>query len=293
MRTTTPLDADHGNGPLVRDISDTAFWVAYHRAVETERPDAHFRDPYARALAGERGRRIATARGFGSRNGWAFTARTVLFDRIVDDAVRSSVDLVVNLAAGLDTRPYRMDLPAALRWIEIDLPGILDYKEGILGGATPRCQLERVRLDLSDEPARRALFSRLALGSSNALIVTEGLIIYLSREQVVSLARDLAAPPPFRRWAIDLSSPGLLKMMARQAGKAIVDAGAPFRFAPVEGPEFFLPLRWTPVRVDALLDAARTQNRLSWFMRLLAALPQGKTVNPNRPWSAVLELRRE
>ena len=49
---------------LVRDISDTALWVAYYRAQETDRPDALFRDPFARALAGERGEKIAKAQTF-------------------------------------------------------------------------------------------------------------------------------------------------------------------------------------------------------------------------------------
>jgi O-methyltransferase involved in polyketide biosynthesis len=45
--------------PLVRDVSDTARWVAYFRARETQRADALFRDPFAERLAGEQGFRIA------------------------------------------------------------------------------------------------------------------------------------------------------------------------------------------------------------------------------------------
>ena len=108
---------------LIRNISDTALWVAPYRAAETERPDAVFKDPFARALAGERGRQIAKAQKFGDQNAWSFTARTVLFDRFITEVVRDGADTVVNLAAGLDTRPYRMDLPNALRGIEVDLPG--------------------------------------------------------------------------------------------------------------------------------------------------------------------------
>jgi O-methyltransferase involved in polyketide biosynthesis len=43
----------------IRDVSDTAIWVAYYRARETERPDAMFRDPLARVLVGDRGEKIA------------------------------------------------------------------------------------------------------------------------------------------------------------------------------------------------------------------------------------------
>jgi Leucine carboxyl methyltransferase len=65
--------------------------------------------------------------------------------------------MVVNLAAGLDTRPYRMDLPSSRLWVEVDLPDLLDYKEEVLKSESPRCRLERVRLDLSNCDASRGL----------------------------------------------------------------------------------------------------------------------------------------
>src|SRR6516225_2759316 len=177
--------------PLIRDISDTARWVAVYRARESERPDAAFRDPYARALAGERGEQIARAVEFGEEHAWSFIARTYLFDRVVMRAVEGGVDLIVNLAAGLDARPYRMSLPPTLRWIEVDLPEILDYKEKILQSTTPACQLERVRLDLSNVDARRGLFARLGRSATNVLVLTEGLLVYLMPADVCALAADL------------------------------------------------------------------------------------------------------
>src|SRR5262249_24123724 len=164
--------------PLIRDISDTARWVAAYRAQESERPDAVFRDPYARALAGERGEHIAKSLPFTDENAWTFVARTYLFDRYIARVIKAGAGLVVNLAAGLDTRPYRMDLPATLRWVEVDLPDILDYKEEILAraNATPRCALERVRLDLSNHDARRGLFNRLGREATHAAVVAEGLV---------------------------------------------------------------------------------------------------------------------
>ena len=177
------------NDPLIRDISDTARWVAVYRARETDRPDAVFRDPFARALAGERGEKIAQALAV-DEIAWSFIARTYLVDRFVTRLVEHGVDLVVNLAAGLDTRPYRMTLPASLRWVEIDLPDILDYKEEILAGATPACALERVRLDLSNVDARRGVFDRLGRGSRMALILSEGLLIYLMAPEVGAYLRE-------------------------------------------------------------------------------------------------------
>ncbi len=123
--------------PLIRNISDTARWVAVYRARESERPDALFRDPFAARLAGKRGEEIAAEVLRRSRNDWSLVIRTYLFDRFVDDHVRRGGDMVINLAAGLDARPYRMDLPPSLRWVEVDLPGIVDYKEEVLAGEKP------------------------------------------------------------------------------------------------------------------------------------------------------------
>src|SRR5438552_648388 len=103
--------------------SGTSRWVAVYRARETERPDALFRDPHARKLAGERGEEIERLLSGGKDlQSWSFVTRTVVFDRLVAEQVRKGADLVVNLAAGLDTRPYRMALPSSLRWIAVDLP---------------------------------------------------------------------------------------------------------------------------------------------------------------------------
>lgn len=278
--------------PLIRDISDTARWVASYRARESERPDAVFRDPFARALAGERGEEIARALPFTDETSWPFVARTYLFDRHIARHVKAGADLVVNLAAGLDTRPYRMDLPATLRWVEVDLPEILEYKEQVLADAKPVCVLERVPLDLSNHDARRGLFARLAREATNVLVVSEGLLIYLMRDEVSALGRDLAAAPSFRHWIVDISSPGLIQMMEQRMGDVMKQAGAPFLFAPTEGPAFFESCGWTPVEVGSLLKAARRLDRLPLFLRMVAMLPESSGAQGSRPWAAVCALAK-
>src|ERR1700757_703785 len=134
--------------PTIRHISDTARWAAMYRARETEREDALFRDPFARRLAGERGEQIAKATPFHEKHSWSWVTRTYLFDRIIGEEIVHGADTVVNLAAGLDARPYRMPLPGSLRWVEVDLPEILDYKEELLKSEKTACTLERVRLAL-------------------------------------------------------------------------------------------------------------------------------------------------
>src|SRR5262249_812184 len=188
--------------PLIRNISDTALWVAIYRARESERPDALFKDPFARKLAGERGEQIAATTQLKSSPDWPYVARTVRFDQIVREQVEQGADLVINLAAGLDTRPYRMELLALFRWVEVHLAAMIDYKGGILFAEKPRCALERVRLDLSDVAVRRRLFQHFGSSARKALVMTEGLLAYMTRDEVTSFARDLAAQPSFSDWAI-------------------------------------------------------------------------------------------
>jgi methyltransferase (TIGR00027 family) len=273
--------------PLIRNISDTARWVAVYRARESERPDALFRDPFAGRLAGERGAEIAAEVLKRSRNDWSLVLRTYLFDSFITDYVRRGGDMVINMAAGLDARPYRMDLPSSLRWVEVDLPDILDYKEGILAGEKPRCALRRVRLDLANREARRALFAELGGESKGSLIVTEGLIVYLSAEQVAGFAQDLAAPAGFRWWALDLMSPGLKKMIMGQIGELLNEARAPLQFSPEEGPGFFARYGWRPEAVHSILKWAGKKKRIPFLMRLVALLPESQGRQGAHPWGAV------
>lgn len=276
----------------IRNISDTAIWAANYRARETERPDALFRDPFARRLVGERGDHIAAALKSQERHSWAWVMRTVLFDRLITEQIAGGVDMVVNLAAGLDARPYRMSLPAALQWVEVDLPEPLDYKEEVLRGDEPGCALERIRLDLADEAARRDLFQRLGTRARKALVLSEGLLIYLTTDEVGSLAEDLARPPGFLLWVLDIASPGLLRLLQREVGAALDAAGAHLKFAPAEGPPFFERHGWRPVSVQSPLKAAPAR-RLPLLLRLFAKLPESSGRQGKRPWSGICLLEKQ
>ena len=274
----------------IRDISDTARWVAYFRARETMRPDALFRDPFAQRLAGEDGFQLAESLRDGNKHEWAWVARTYLFDRFLSESIAEGADLVINLAAGLDARPYRMKLPARLRWIEVDFPEILSYKEEVLRNEKPVCTLERVSLDLSDTEARRALFAAWNDRASRVVVASEGLLIYFTAQDVASLAKDLAHQSRFASWIIDLASPGQLKLMQRTTGKQLSEAGAPFRFGPPEGADFFVPHGWAPREVQGLLKTAARFGRPP--AELLALLPEPKGKPGNYPWTGVCLLQR-
>jgi len=258
--------------PLVENISDTARWVAMYRALESERPDALFHDPYARDLAGEQGRNILDAMPGGRSASFAFVVRTCVMDELILRCVAQGADTVLNLAAGLDARPYRMALPASLRWVEVDLPSILDHKESKLAAAKPVCNFERVRLDLSDAAARRELFARIGASSKRVVTVTEGLLVYLTREEAGALASDLPGNAGFQWWVIDIASPDLMRWMQKRYQKSLSAAGAPLKFAPEEGTEFYRALGWKTAEFRSSLGEARKLRRApgwTWMVDLI------------------------
>src|SRR5208282_4765124 len=163
----------------------------------------------------------------------------------------------------------------------------------ILRGEKPACAVERVRLDLKDVSARRELFAQLGRGASKALIISEGLLIYLGADEVGALAEDLAAPPSFKLWTLDIASPGLLKMTQRNMGKQINQSGASLKFGPREGPLFFERHGWTPVDVRSLLKTAGRSKRLPFMMRLASIFPDSSGAQGLRPWSAVCLMARK
>jgi methyltransferase (TIGR00027 family) len=280
------------DAPLIRNISDTAAWVAMYRAMESDRDDAVFRDPYARRLAGARGEEIMKKMKAATKHAWSYVARTYLFDAYITQEIAAGADMIVNLAAGLDTRPYRMQLPSSLQWIEVDLPDLIAYKEEILRAEKPVCRLERVRLDLSDVNARRALFMELGRRANRVMAISEGLIIYLTADEACDLGEDLAMQPTFQRWAIDLCSPALLKMLQKQIGSPLRDAGAPLKFGPEEGPAFFTRCGWKPLDVRSMLHTSMRLKRLPFMYRLFALFPDSKGTKPSQPWGGGVLLGR-
>jgi methyltransferase (TIGR00027 family) len=272
---------------IVHDLSDTARWAAVFRAGECERPDALFRDHFAARLAGPRGFAIARELSNESHS-TSWVVRTHLFDQFIAREIRSGVDTVVNLGAGLDARPYRMKLPPWLRWIEVDAPEIIAYKKKVLAMERPTCLLERMSLDLRDYDARRALLTDLNGRGRKILVLTEGVLIYLDPEDAGTLAKDLARHAHFQRWILEIVSPAVLDTMQRTAGQQLQQAGASFRFGPAEGTDFFAPRGWELVDVQGVLKTAVRLARTPIDPKFLDFIPDLPTGAPDSlPWVGV------
>ena len=281
----------------IENISDTARWVAFYRAMESERPDALFHDPYARLLAGERGEQITQTMPRASVAARVTAVRTCVFDEIILRLVENDgIDTVLNLAAGLDARPYRLPLPASLHWIEVDLLAILSYKQEKLVNEQPACSLERVPLNLTDSVARQALLARVGIEAQRVLVVAEGLLVYLTRDQVVSLASDLHASLQRAWWLTALISAPQLRRFHLTLNPRLSAGNTRMQFAPAEGENFFQAYGWRCVEFRSSLEEAHRLKRempLGWLLRLQARISaMGRRHAPGKRSGFVL-LERE
>jgi methyltransferase (TIGR00027 family) len=255
----------------IQDVSDTAIWVAYYRMLESERPDALFHDPLAKLLVGDRGAQIARRFGpTGKYTAWSVASRTVLIDDYIQAAVNNGFDAVLNLGAGLDTRPLRMTLPPRFMWAEADFPKIIDYKTRKLGGNRAECRLQRVGVDLTDREARRRLLAEVAPEAKKILVLTEGVIPYLTEAQVAELAEDLRAQPRFAAWVVEYFSPGVY-LYLKAAARMRQMANAPFQFFPVDWYGFFEQNGWVKKEIHYSSEVAMRFRRMPpmpWWGRL-------------------------
>ena len=257
--------------PLIKDVSDTAFWVAIYRAIESDRTDALFKDPLARKLAGLHGQKIAESMNGSILSGWFSFMHTRIMPwnmairtRIIDDFILSAIadgaDAVLNLGAGLDTRPYRMILPESFHWIEVDYPKLIDYKNNELLNESPKCNLERVSLDLGDIQKRSKLFSEIGSRFKNILVITEGVVPYLCVEDVDQLARDLKSQTTFRRWVVDYISKNTLRIRKQREFQRKMK-NAPFLFDPNDYFGFFKEHGWRSKEIRYTWDEGEKLNR--------------------------------
>ncbi len=197
----------------IAHVSDTALMVAACRAHETELEDAFVRDPFAARLAGERGCAILSGLPHSAVVRLGLAIRTRFVDDLLLEAVKTHpITTVLSVGCGLDTRPWRLNLASNLRWIEIDFADVLDYKDRLMTGETPTCRRERLTIDLNDSEQRSAMYE--AAGSAPALMITEGLLLYLPAATVEALAAESWRRCGIAHWVSDVTTSAFSKVLA-------------------------------------------------------------------------------
>lgn len=173
-------------------ISVTAFLTAAARAVESQRPDRLFDDPWAALLASSEGFAILEK---GEDRGASIIVRTRYFDEWLQHLTfEEGLRQIVLLAAGLDTRAFRLDWPPATHFFELDLPAVVAYKEARLQAhqAQPRCQRAIVATDLTSSPWESQLLQAGFEPALPSIWLVEGLSFYLPLTQTCQLLARLS-----------------------------------------------------------------------------------------------------
>ena len=191
-RTVGWVRSEGDTWDITTSVGSTALFVATARALEAQKPDPLAVDPYAeifcRAVGGpaadvldgkDPDHQLKTA-AFGEHFVNFQGARTRYFDHYFRTAAGAGVRQVVILAAGLDSRAYRLDWPAATTIFELDQPQVLHFKREVLTGAgvQPRAERREIAIDLRDDWPQALRDSGFDSAKPSAWIA-EGLLIYL------------------------------------------------------------------------------------------------------------------
>jgi methyltransferase (TIGR00027 family) len=263
----------------IHQVSDTAFWVAHYRAIESEQPYPLFHDPLAKILIGERGKKIADSMKETSRiTRWSVVIRTSIIDTMLQQLAAEGIDTVINLGAGLDTRPYRLQLPPHLRWIEVDYPHVIEHKKRALMNQKPMVDLQRIALDLADDRQRQELFAKLNGLCKRAVVLTEGVLPYLTEDQVARLAKDLHAQPHFEFWIAEYFSSAIYRYLKNPKRMQRMK-NAPFQFFPTDWFGFFKLQGWAPLETKYLVEESIKLGRampFPWWAKLIIPLLPAK-----------------
>ena len=229
-------------------VSYTAQWTAAARALETELGErASFTDPYARSLAVPRGFELLEKNRGGGLIPF-IAIRTRFLDETIESVLRDNdIRQIVFIAAGMDTRAFRLDWPADAIVYEVDFPGLLEEKRRRLAElkATPRVQRREVAVDLRGEwlpDLERGGFDRTA----PTLWITEGLLFFLTPEQATGLLGTLASASAPGSWlGVDFVSQALLRSpFSREFRRNLEEDGTPWLFGTDEPEEYLAALGW-------------------------------------------------
>jgi methyltransferase (TIGR00027 family) len=196
---------DNDTWDLASSVGATATAVAASRAVASQGADPLLHDPFAEHLV----RAVGVGSFVRIVDGEAFTddpmlnrktmseqiaVRTRFFDDFFTAACAAGVRQAVILAAGLDTRAYRLAWPTGTAVFEVDQPQVIEFKSTTLDdlGAEPKATLTTVPIDLRDDWPTALRKEGFDPNQPTAWIA-EGLLVYLPPDAQDRLFDNISA----------------------------------------------------------------------------------------------------
>lgn len=253
---------------ISQPVSRTAFYCCVIRADDAAHPDPICGDTFAARFVDDQIRRdLAPATRLRSP-----AVSNVARHRMVDDLVREAVALdphrrVILIGAGLDTRAYRL---GGGRYVEIDDPSLLAFKEQRLPASDAPNPIDRIPVLFQSESAEQYL-SRLA-GNDRALVILEGVSMYLTDDALGQLAEALKRHLPKATLICDLMSAVFARRFGGALRKAFTSLGATFGNQSAQPSEIFVRAGMTPVTHRSIPGYASQLGRLPiprWVLNTL------------------------
>lgn len=236
-------------------VAKTSLLTAAMRAVETRRSDSEgrlFSDPYAELLAGTEGFTLLENAIAASGDQPAIAIRTAYMDSRIEAALNGGVRQFVFLAAGMDSRAYRMTFPNGTKIFELDRKEVFNYKQKKLGNIALKCERITLAVDLKDDWKNKLIEAGFKT-SEPTLWLVEGLLMYLEELQVVNLLNQinqLATKNDIMLF--DILTRTLLEAPYMQNQlKFLESIGAPWYFGVDEPEEFMKKFGWDSVATQA------------------------------------------
>ena len=225
----------------MKPVSRTAFYCCGLRMRDAREDRPLCGDTYAQLFMSEDG--IAYLKKFDGH--WGPNSSNLVRHRLIDDIVRAEVSedprlRVFTIGAGFDTRPYRVD---GGRWVELDAPELMAYKEERLPAADARNELVRIPIDFDTE----RLEDKLAPFATDerALFVIEGVLMYLDVATIRATLDTLKRLFPSHRIACDLMTLKMLQKFASEAHRIIAEEGAVMKVSEPDTADVFTRAGYT------------------------------------------------
>lgn len=226
------------------DVSFTAKVMAAGRAIETQRSDALFIDPFAEQLAGAEAVQAAIPRlEEDEKQGRPYTSvRTRFFDDFLINHSQT-IQQIVLLGAGMDTRASRMNWSSKTCIYEIDKSNILNYKESVLAGIHPTCNRHLICADLKESFWSNLLLEKGYQPSEPSIWLLEGFLYYLNEAEVHNLLTTITNMSAIGSWlGVDVINTVILNGS---------DSWAQYWQSSCDHPEsFFANYGWTAVAIQ-------------------------------------------
>jgi methyltransferase (TIGR00027 family) len=196
---------DDDEWDIVSSVGYTALLVAGWRALHAVSAQPLVRDDYAKHFIAASADPYLTGQlaDPGTSEGATvfprlYGVQTRFFDEFFSSAAARGIRQAVIVAAGLDSRAYRLNWPSGTTVFEVDQPKVLEFKQRVLAqhGAQPAARRVQVAADLRDDwsiPLRAAGFDP----QSPTAWSVEGILPYLTgdaQDTLFTRIGDLSAP---------------------------------------------------------------------------------------------------